>query len=205
MGQRLVHSDKLILIFAATRYHVELIEAFLKHNDLQCLSCFGSMEQHYRNFAINQFRKKQINVMIVTDLASRGLDIPLLDFVINYQMSTTPKAFVHRVGRVARNGKRGVAVSIVEHDELAYIADIYRFLGHKLPNTQSIQNNDTNNNNNDIDVDSDEEDEEEENVQESNVQIEHDGMIRIEQDENDEEEGEDDLFKVIVDDNNNDS
>merc|ERR1712176_1182761 len=64
------------------------------------------------------------------------------DFVINYQMSTTPKAFVHRVGRVARNGKRGVAVSIVEHEELAYVADIYRFLGHKLPNDQDDDGDD---------------------------------------------------------------
>merc|ERR1712176_826370 len=72
-----------------------------------------------------------------TELASRGLDIPLLDYVINYQMSTTPKASVHRVGRVARNGKRGVAISIVEHEALAYVADIYRFLGDKLPTHQS--------------------------------------------------------------------
>merc|ERR1712032_1535664 len=113
-----------------------------KHHQMECVSCFGSMEQQYRSIAINQFRKKQVNVMIVTDLASRGLDIPLLDYVINYQMSTTPKAFVHRVGRVARNGKRGVAISIVEHGELAYVADIYRFLGHKLPTHQSGEGED---------------------------------------------------------------
>merc|ERR1712176_1504477 len=133
----------------------------------ECVSCFGSMEQHYRNLNINRFRKKQVNVMIVTELASRGLDIPLLDYVINYQMSTTPKAFVHRVGRVARNGKRGVAISIVEHEELAYVVDIYRFLGDKLPTHQRgkevgevekmIVDEDTQQQQQQLEVDSDEE------------------------------------------------
>eukprot|EP01083_Nonionella_stella_P301644 1036008_1 len=103
--QTLVQNDKLILIFAATRYHVELIQHFLTTNEMQCVSCFGSMEQDYRNININRFRKKHVNIMVVTDVASRGLDIPLLDFVINFQIPTTPKSFIHRVGRVARNGK----------------------------------------------------------------------------------------------------
>merc|ERR1712032_479036 len=152
-----------------------------KHHQMECVSCFGSMEQQYRSIAINQFRKKQVNVMIVTELASRGLDIPLLDYVINYQMSTTPKAFVHRVGRVARNGKRGVAISIVEHEELAYVADIYRFLGDKLPTHQRgkevgeveqmiVEEDEDDNNQQQLEVDSDEEEETEDQTS-SNVHI----------------------------------
>ena len=104
-------------------YAVEMIAGFLKFNDLNCVSCFGSMEQHFRKKHISLFRRKLAPIMVVTDLAARGLDIPLLDYVVNFQMSTTVKAFVHRVGRVARNGKSGVAISIVDKDEMPYLAD----------------------------------------------------------------------------------
>jgi len=128
-----VEHNKMVLLFAATRYHVELLQEFLRCNDIDCVSCFGSMEQEYRNENIEKFRRQEINIMIVTDLASRGIDIPLLDYVINFQMPTSAKSFVHRVGRVARNGKMGTALSMVEHNELPYVSDVFTFLGHTLP------------------------------------------------------------------------
>ena len=206
--EKLIQNNKLILIFAATRYHVELIEKFLKLNNLQCVSCFGSMEQEYRTANINKFKKKQINIMIVTDLASRGIDIPLLDYVINFQITTSPKSFVHRVGRVARNGKSGIAISIIEYDELPYIADVYRFLGHEIPNNQSkqciqqfIQNDDNNliNNDNDIEIDSDD------NTNNNNNNNKKNGMITIEQTEEEELnlENENSFFKTVTNNSNN--
>lgn len=108
----------MLLVFA-----VELIQAFLRKHDVQCLSCFGSMQPSFRKSNIKRFSEKKVPVMVVTDVAARGLDIPLLDYVINFQMSTSVKAFVHRVGRVARNGQTGVAISIVNADELPYLAD----------------------------------------------------------------------------------
>ena len=69
---------------------------------------------------------------MVTDLAARGIDIPLLDNVINYHFPAKSKLFVHRVGRVARAGRAGHAYSLVAGDELAYYVDLQLFLGNSM-------------------------------------------------------------------------
>jgi len=71
--------------------------------------------------------------MLVTDLAARGIDIPLLDNVINYHFPAKSKLFVHRVGRVARAGRQGTAFSLVAPDETAYYVDLQLFLGGESP------------------------------------------------------------------------
>ena len=68
----------------------------------------------------------------MTDVAARGIDIPLLDNVINFDFPATPKLFVHRVGRAARAGRVGTAYSFVAPDEMAYLVDLYLFLGRPL-------------------------------------------------------------------------
>ena len=73
-----------------------------------------------------------VNVMVVTDVAARGIDIPLLDNTINYDFPPRPKVFVHRVGRVARAGRVGTAISLVANDELAYMLDLHLFLGRRV-------------------------------------------------------------------------
>jgi ATP-dependent RNA helicase DDX54/DBP10 len=70
-----------------------------------------------------------VQFLVVTDVAARGIDIPLLDVVVHYDFPTRPKLFVHRSGRVARAGREGVAYSLVTYDELAYMIDLHRFLG----------------------------------------------------------------------------
>lgn len=79
-----------------------------------------------------RFRDKQNNILIVTDVAARGVDIPLLDTVINYHFPPKAKLFVHRVGRVARAGRTGTAISLVTPDELPYMADLFLFLGKPI-------------------------------------------------------------------------
>ena len=68
-------------------------------------------------------------MLCVTDVAARGLDVPLLDFVVNYDVANQPKTFVHRVGRVARAGRPGTAFSLIAHDELPLMVDLHLFLG----------------------------------------------------------------------------
>src|SRR5690606_4471110 len=91
------------------------------------------MEQSYRKHHILKFRKQEIKIMIVTDIIARGIDIPLLDYVINYHIPSNPKTFIHRVGRVARQGRVGFAFNFISSNELPYIADICKFLDHNLP------------------------------------------------------------------------
>ena len=71
-------------------------------------------------------------MMIVTDIAARGIDIPILDNVINFHFPAKPKLFMHRVGRVARAGRSGTAISIIAPDEVASLLDLHLFLGKPL-------------------------------------------------------------------------
>lgn len=92
-----------------------------------------------------RFRENQCQLLIVTDVAARGVDIPLLDIAINFHFPSKPKLFIHRVGkaflkkkikfflgRVARAGKTGTSFSLIAPDELAYIADLFLYLGRPL-------------------------------------------------------------------------
>lgn len=122
----------LTVIFVATKHHVEYLQELLTAFNLPCTYIYGALDQIARKQALDQFRRKSRTILIVTDVAARGLDIPLLDNVINYDYPPTPKLFVHRVGRVARAGRPGHAYSLVCPDELPYLFDLQLFLGHPL-------------------------------------------------------------------------
>ena len=77
-------------------------------------------------------------ILVVTDLAARGIDIPLLDHVVNYSFPPNPKLFVHRVGRTARQGRSGFALSLVEPEDLPYMVDLHLFLGLPLRDTHHV-------------------------------------------------------------------
>lgn len=97
----------MTIVFAATKHHVEFIHAVLNRSGVPCTQIYGDMDPAARKINIGKFRTFQVPVLVVTDLAARGIDIPLLDNVINYDFPPRPKLFVHRVGRVARAGRTG--------------------------------------------------------------------------------------------------
>lgn len=90
------------------------------------------MDQQLRDDNLDKFRRKRINILIVTDVAARGLDIPVLDNVINFDFPDNEKLFIHRVGRTARAGKEGKVISLLAPADLAYFFDIKHLLGRKL-------------------------------------------------------------------------
>ena len=90
---------------------------------------YSQLDSAARKINAAKFAARKVEVMVVTDLAARGLDIPLLDNVINYHFPAKSKLFVHRVGRVARAGRQGIAYSLIAQDELAYYVDLQLFLG----------------------------------------------------------------------------
>lgn len=121
-------SPPMTVIFAATKHHVEYLQELLTVLGIRCTYIYGSLDQVARESAIEMFRSGRRNVLIVTDVASRGIDIPLLDVAINYSFPATPKLFVHRVGRVARAGRTGVAYSLVAPDEIPFLYDLQLYL-----------------------------------------------------------------------------
>lgn len=131
-GRRVI-SGTQALIFVESKHHVEFLGTLLHEvYGMATVAVHGQMDQEARKLAVQRFSRKQASVMVVTDVAARGLDIPLLDCVINYSFPFTPKLFVHRVGRVARAGRSGVAYSIFTIDEMPYYIDLMHFLDRPL-------------------------------------------------------------------------
>ncbi len=120
------------IIFVPTKHHVEYITTLLKKIGYATAYVYGSLDQHARRDQLKKFRSGQATIMVVTDVAARGIDIPLLANVINYTLPSNPKIFIHRVGRTARAGHKGWAYSIIREQDLPYLLDLEVFLGKKL-------------------------------------------------------------------------
>ncbi|RUS25867.1 P-loop containing nucleoside triphosphate hydrolase protein [Jimgerdemannia flammicorona] len=120
------------IIFTSTKHHVEYISTLLSAAGYQVSYVYGSLDQTARIIQINNFRNGRTNILVVTDVAARGIDIPVLENVINYDFVDSSKVFIHRVGRTARAGRRGWAYSFVTLDELPYLLDLQLFLARPL-------------------------------------------------------------------------
>ena len=123
---------KSTIVFAATKHHVEYLSSMLESTGFSVSFIYGSLDQSARRQQIQDFRNGITNILVVTDVAARGVDIPLLANVINYDFPPKPKLFVHRVGRTARAGRRGWSFSFVTDTDLPYLIDLQLFLGRRL-------------------------------------------------------------------------
>ena len=120
------------LVFAATKHHVEYLSNLLTTAGYAVSHIYGSLDQSARTFQMDQFRRGLSSILVVTDVAARGIDIPVLENVINYDFPQGARVFVHRVGRTARAGRQGWAWSFVTHTDLPYLLDLQLFLGRPI-------------------------------------------------------------------------
>ncbi|KAF8210309.1 P-loop containing nucleoside triphosphate hydrolase protein [Mycena galopus ATCC 62051] len=120
------------LIFVATKHHVEYLLNLLTTADYSVSHIYGSLDQTARSYQMDQFRRGFTSILVVTDVAARGIDIPVLENVINYDFPQGARVFVHRVGRTARAGRQGWAWSFITNTELPYLLDLQLFLGRPL-------------------------------------------------------------------------
>ena len=120
------------LVFAATKHHVEYLTTLLTATGYAVSHIYGSLDQSARTRQMDQFRRGRTNVLVVTDVAARGIDIPVLANVVNYDFPQGARVFVHRVGRTARAGRSGWAWSFVGPTELPYFVELQLFLGRPL-------------------------------------------------------------------------
>ncbi|KAL3830726.1 hypothetical protein ACJIZ3_019528 [Penstemon smallii] len=125
--------ERLSMVFTRTCKTTDLLARILRNLGFSALSINGDMEQSDRNGALTKFKAKECKVLICTGVASRGLDIPVVDLVINYDIPTNSKDYIHRVGRTARAGRSGMAISIVNQYELEWYLQIERLIGKRLP------------------------------------------------------------------------
>jgi len=109
--------DGLTLVFVATRRDAENIEYFLRQESVNAESIHGNRNQQERERALKSFREGRSPILIATDVAARGLDVPNVKWVINYDLPNTIDSYVHRIGRTGRCGNTGTAISLVGNKE----------------------------------------------------------------------------------------
>ncbi|KAL5338305.1 ATP-dependent RNA helicase dbp10 [Aspergillus crustosus] len=120
------------IIFAATKHHVDYLYSLVREAGFSASYVYGSLDQTARLMQVQNFRTGISNILVVTDVAARGIDIPILANVINYDFPSQPKIFVHRVGRTARAGKTGWSYNLVRDADAPYLLDLQLFLGRRL-------------------------------------------------------------------------
>jgi len=122
-----------ILVFVNTKREAERVEAYLEANGIDAQAISGDVPQKKRLNMLLRFQKGELAVLIGTDVASRGLHIPDVQCVINYDLPQDSEDYVHRIGRTARAGASGDAISFGCETYAISLPDIENFIGHKIP------------------------------------------------------------------------
>ena len=127
------HVWERVLVFVATTHATEHIAAKLRNAGVDAIALNGELSQGARTNALDKFRASRVQVLVATDLASRGLDITGLPAVVNYDLPRSPTDYLHRIGRTGRAKETGVAVSFVTAETSAHFALIEKTHGHWVP------------------------------------------------------------------------
>lgn len=121
-----------VLVFTRTKHGANRLSKKLVSSNISSAAIHGNKTQNARTKALEGFKKGTIRILVATDIAARGLDIPLLPHVINYELPNVPEDYVHRIGRTGRAGASGEAISLVSAEEYEYVHAIEKLLGQKL-------------------------------------------------------------------------
>ena len=136
------------IIFCKTKAAVNKLAKNLAINRFSSGALHGSLTQPIRDRIMEQFREGYINILVATDLAARGIDVKEISYVVNYHLPDVYEAYVHRSGRTARAGAKGLSLTILQKEETAELADFQKELGinftqFKKPDANSIEENNT--------------------------------------------------------------
>ncbi len=123
---------KQVLIFTRTKHGANKLSEKLNKCGISAAAIHGNKTQAARTKALDNFKKNEVRVLVATDIAARGLDIPLLPHVINFELPNVPEDYVHRIGRTGRAGASGEALSIVSEDEVEFVEGIEKLLGYRF-------------------------------------------------------------------------
>ncbi|MEL6878445.1 MAG: DEAD/DEAH box helicase, partial [Pseudomonadota bacterium] len=115
-----------VLIFTRTKHGADRVVKKLGQHGIAANAIHGNKSQPQRQRALDEFKRAKTPILVATDVAARGIDIPGVSHVINYELPNVPEQYVHRIGRTARAGKDGVAIAFCAEDERAYLKDINR-------------------------------------------------------------------------------
>ncbi len=121
------------LVFTRTKHGADKLVKILDKAGFTAAAIHGNKSQNQRQAALEAFKNNKIHVLVATDIAARGIDIELLEHVVNYEIPNIPESYVHRIGRGGRAGAKGFAYSFSDYEEMAYIKDIQKVIGMKIP------------------------------------------------------------------------
>jgi ATP-dependent RNA helicase RhlE len=127
------HRDELALVFGRTKHGCEKMYKHLEKKGFAAASIHGNKSQGQRDRALEAFKQGKVRVLVATDVAARGLDIPAVRHVYNYDLPNVAENYVHRIGRTARAGADGAAVALVAPDEMIELQDIERAMKETIP------------------------------------------------------------------------
>ena len=122
-----------VLVFTNTKHGADRVVKELGRSGISAMAIHGNKGQTARVKALESFKSGDIRVLVATDIAARGIDVNELSCVINYELPNVPETYVHRIGRTGRAGRSGIAISFCNFDELAYLKDIEKLIGKKIP------------------------------------------------------------------------
>jgi ATP-dependent RNA helicase RhlE len=124
---------KTALVFTRTKHGADKIVKVLLKHDIKAEAIHGNKAQNARQRALTNFKAQTTRVLVATDIAARGIDVDELEYVINYDVPNIAETYVHRIGRTGRAGANGTAFSFCDAEEKAYLKDIEKLIGKKIP------------------------------------------------------------------------
>ena len=122
-----------VLVFTRTKHGANKLCEKMAKAGIKAAAIHGNKSQGARTKALGGFKNGSVNVLVATDIAARGIDIPLLPHVINFELPNIPEDYVHRIGRTGRAGASGEAIALVSADETTFLRDIEKLVGIKIP------------------------------------------------------------------------
>lgn len=136
--ENLIHKneDKKIMVFVRTQVRAERVAAAMERVGIDSLIIHGGKEQKERNQALKKFKEGEVNLLIATDVSARGVDVPGVELVVNYDLPDVAENYVHRIGRTGRGNHKGDALSFASKGEMELLFAIEQFLGKKIPEVE---------------------------------------------------------------------
>ena len=122
-----------VLVFTRTKHGADRVARHLDQSGIKSAAIHGNKSQNARQRALDSFRSGKIRALVATDIAARGIDVDGVTHVINFDLPNEPESYVHRIGRTARAGEKGIALSFCDHEERGYLRDIEKLIRQSVP------------------------------------------------------------------------
>ena len=122
-----------VIVFARTKHGADRVTKDLERDGFEAAVIHGNKSQNARQNALNGFRNGSVRILVATDIAARGIDVPGISHVVNFDLPDEAESYVHRIGRTGRNGRDGIAITLVDPSENSKLRQVERIIRMKLP------------------------------------------------------------------------